>query len=152
MLLPPSAVNRFRMRTLRYVTPILWILHELVAPGSVVISAWSMAEGANSKASPTSKPAICEKRPDASPVAVSAEAAAKCLLRVWSHAGDVNLCTSVIEQRSRSCGEIVGSCVAMMMRHARCLCSRTTLIRESVSLLAPVEFFINCCRIRLWIC
>jgi hypothetical protein len=63
-----------------------------------------------------------------------AEAPARWAERALIHAGEVNRCTKVIEQRSRSLGEIVGSWVAMMTRVAKCRCWRITLRSDSVKI------------------
>lgn len=62
---------------------------------------------------------------------------------VLNQSGDVNRWTRVKEQRSRSLGDIVGSCVAIITLHALCRWSRITDSKESVSLDAPEESAMN---------
>lgn len=61
-----------------------------------------------------------------------AVAPARWFFRLPSQLGDVKRCTTVTEQRSRSFGEIVGSCVAMTIRAPRCLWRRIVDKSESV--------------------
>lgn len=125
MLLPPSADSLILTRTLRYCVPSFNIL---ALPISSRLSTPSMAEGEKTKAWPASSSTICSKmsctpRLDASP---SLDTPARWDLSAASHAGDVKRCTIVIELRSRRLGDIVGSCVAMMTRVAKCRCWRIT--------------------------
>lgn len=50
----------------------------------------------------------------------------------WNQAGDLNRCAKVMSQRLNNDGEIVGSCVAMMMRVALCRWRRTVDFNTSV--------------------
>lgn len=117
ILRPPSAVNLLRTCILTYPVPRVFILDPVACPSSTL----SIAEGEKSRACPAPRLTIClnicaTSRFDASP---SLDTPAKWDLRAASQLGDVKRWTMVMELRSRSAGEIVGSWVAMMTRVAR---------------------------------
>lgn len=152
ILLPPSTVTRFLILTLQYCIPNFFTRRETTAPSpffssSVKRSTWSIADGANNNASPTFKSTISliiePEAEDSSAAAEATAAGPRCALIVLNQSGDVNRWTRVKEQRSRSLGEIVGSCVAMMIRHALCRCRRMADNKASVSLAAPEDSPMN---------
>lgn len=148
MLLPPSTVTRALTLTLQYSIPNFFTRCELLFFSSVKRSTWSIADGANSNASPTFKSTISlmiepEPEPEEEEPEDSSAAGTRCAFIVLNQSGDVNRWTRVKEHRSRSLGDIVGSCVAIIIRHPLCRWRRITDNKDSVSLEAPEESPIN---------
>ena len=130
-LLPPSKVKRARTFMVRYLDP-RRPKRSLPSSSMELITAL----GENSNASPTRRETILSKikarssccvfsplRDDSVPADALAkcfvEAAARWPLSACSHSGDVNRWTIVMEHRSSSDLEMVGSWVEMMMRAPR---------------------------------
>ena len=118
MLLPPSELMRSRMRTLTYALPKLRGFHIVLPASSILSSTANLAAGANSKASPVFRLMISSRRLS-SPFACLVPA--RWPLRASSQCGEAKRWTKVMEQRSISRGDTVGSGVAITARQARCL-------------------------------
>lgn len=108
ILLPPSIVSRSLTLILTYFEPSFCTLVMSVSDSSFTSS---MVDGEKSRAWPTSRLTIRSKicltsLPDVSSML---EIPARWDFSIWSQLGEVNRCTIVIELKSSSLGEIVGS-------------------------------------------
>lgn len=151
ILFPPSTVTRALILTLQYSIPNFFTRREtttspFLLPSSVSLMTCNIADGANSRASPTfnSTISLIMDPARATPPESSAAAGNRCALIVRNQSGDVKRWTSVKEHRSRSFGEMVGSCVAIIILHPLCRWRRITDNKESVSFEAPMDSTMNC--------